>query len=83
MTKKPSERIQEIYNDLRNKYPNRELDNVIANYFQALTMYLDEQYQASKPCEHEWKEHTMPTFDPNIVENTGLKVCTKCRILQA
>lgn len=58
MNKKPSERIIEICNE-----PGRD-------FFQAVLIYLDEEYEKNQPCEH--KGEKLESFEE------GTRYCGKC-----
>lgn len=66
---KPSEKIIEIFE-------NRKLDSEnepTTELFNSILVFLDEEYERNKPCEHDLHPHT---------DCRAIKVCYKCGILQ-
>lgn len=66
MTQKPSEIIKEMLNhDYR--YGNLDYDQVTV-FLELLLVYLDEEYEKNKPCQHEF-------------ETKETNECIKCHLL--
>lgn len=74
--KKPSERIEEIYNSkLKIFVANDDIRNVGMQaevWLNSIGEYLDEEYEKNKPCEHEWRQDSAYT----------LEYCKKCKIVK-
>lgn len=67
----PSERIQEIFKDLKKK----DTAQRVHTYLSAVIEYLDEQYEKNKPCEH--KEIELFVYKGKVTD--GIKICKKCK----
>lgn len=67
---KPSQRIQEIFNEMAKKtlYPK-------SSELPAILQYLDEKYEKNKPC-----EHSNTTLE---IENHAWLECRDCHVLLA
>lgn len=72
---KPSERINRIFADLKNKNRKRKLIEEKELFIQSILNYLDEEYDKNKPCEHK------SSYQVEGFNDVYYNVCNDCGVL--